>query len=655
MPGLPFGLSSGCTFEKCKVQTGDSGTVSLRVAGDVPPEKLKYEYQQSTTKDVDQKMWEHTNVETEGPTFTIDGLQPVATGGSLYVRVRWPTAAGGWSNWSQMASLRKWKGSASEDDAGDDVEDDAEPTRDAEPAPELTPPPEPGPTPVPDKVEHHNKLLAERKSAPAPQTKEKKVSLINDEEYTSQRAIDESLPTAGSERNTEPQTVQQQSLGSTSSSSASATANAVPQLTDEQKQAILDKVKAVKDDCRQAVKAGHQSDLTNAVDRDVGHDYTVSFKPKNEAAGQMRDSALSWKGHNHSGASEAELKRVLGLASESAGSKRKTEPQAVQQQSLGSTSSSVAATSAAAAPAAAMQVDSQDPPAYRSASSPMQPPAKKAKSSPAAPNAPPLAVASSSMPTPALQTPAAPAQHVALPKPRGPTRRSAGSDWIEMRIELEGKDSVLPTYEFEVRYKTEKGQISSPISNGLTQVFSVTGLICGEKYRFQVRIRQGEVEGVWSNWSSFITCKEGRDPIGSELKRKMWADFYTATDEHEDTGSRLDQPCLGCQARGAPRPVMLSPLLTNVDASHVIADALGGPSAGPDDAWNFVPLCAVCNRTHQGTKNMIDWLLQEGEKSRNLVPLYETLIRLKRACVKNGHVDDTGAAPPANPSPRLLC
>ena len=332
MPGLPFGLSSGCTFEKCKVQTGDSGTVSLRVAGDVPPEKLKYEYQQSTTKDVDQKMWEHTNVETEGPTFTIDGLQPVATGGSLYVRVRWPTAAGGWSNWSQMASLRKWKGSASEDDAGDDVEDDAEPTRDAEPAPELTPPPEPGPTPVPDKVEHHNKLLAERKSAPAPQTKEKKVSLINDEEYTSQRAIDESLPTAGSERNTEPQTVQQQSLGSTSSSSASATANAVPQLTDEQKQAILDKVKAVKDDCRQAVKAGHQSDLTNAVDRDVGHDYTVSFKPKNEAAGQMRDSALSWKGHNHSGASEAELKRVLGLATESAGSKRKTEPQAVQQQ-----------------------------------------------------------------------------------------------------------------------------------------------------------------------------------------------------------------------------------------------------------------------------------------------------------------------------------
>ena len=70
-----------------------------------------------------------------------------------------------------------------------------------------------------------------------------------------------------------------------------------------------------------------------------------------------------------------------------------------------------------------------------------------------------------------------------------------------------------------------------------------------------------------------------------------------------------------------------------------------------------MPLCAECNRNHQKTKNMIDWLLDEGQKSRNLMPLYETLTRLKRACVKNGHVDDS-RAPPANSTlcpRRLLC
>ena len=50
---------------------------------------------------------------------------------------------------------------------------------------------EPAPAPVSDKVEHLNKLLAEQKSAPAPQTKEK-TGVITDEELTSQHAIDES-------------------------------------------------------------------------------------------------------------------------------------------------------------------------------------------------------------------------------------------------------------------------------------------------------------------------------------------------------------------------------------------------------------------------------------------------------------------------------
>ena len=47
---------------------------------------------------------------------------------------------------------------------------------------------EPAPAPVSDKVEHLNKLLAEQKSAPAPQTKEK-TGVITDEELTAQHAI----------------------------------------------------------------------------------------------------------------------------------------------------------------------------------------------------------------------------------------------------------------------------------------------------------------------------------------------------------------------------------------------------------------------------------------------------------------------------------
>ena len=49
----------------------------------------------------------------------------------------------------------------------------------------------PAPAPVSDIVEHLNKLLAEQKSAPAPQTKEK-TGLLTDEELTAQHAIDES-------------------------------------------------------------------------------------------------------------------------------------------------------------------------------------------------------------------------------------------------------------------------------------------------------------------------------------------------------------------------------------------------------------------------------------------------------------------------------
>ena len=67
------------------------------------------------------------------------------------------------------------------------------PPADEPPVSGPAPPPEPGPAPMPayDEVEHQNTLLAERRSAPAQQAKEK-VGLITDEELTTQHAIDES-------------------------------------------------------------------------------------------------------------------------------------------------------------------------------------------------------------------------------------------------------------------------------------------------------------------------------------------------------------------------------------------------------------------------------------------------------------------------------
>jgi hypothetical protein len=246
-----------------------------------------------------------------------------------------------------------------------------------------------------------------------------------------------------------------------------------------------------------------------------------------------------------------------------------------------------------------------------------------------------------------------------LPKPRQPLAHPhRGEDWIKVRIELAGDPAphIQPTYKFEMEWKVEGAQQSAvPASQniGLAQVFCVTKLSKGQKYRFRVRIREdGNPEpGAWSSWSAAIACKQGRDAIDPEVRRKMWADFYTAPGEHEETGSMLDQPCLGCLARGQ-KPTMLSPMLTNVDASHVIAASLGGP----DDSWNLVPLCPECNRDYQKTENMIDWMLKEGKKSSEssthaYLPLFELLIRLRRACVKNRYVNENGPRPrPALPA-----
>ena len=129
-----------------------------------------------------------------------------------------------------MVNLRKWEGSASEEDPA--------------PTPALTPVPAPAPAPAP---------------APPPQAK------------------DDVAPVPAPA----PLLAPPPAPALSSSSSASPTANAVSltdvPLTDEQKQAILEQVKVIKEKCREEV--GHQS---VAIDRNVGHGYTVTFKPKNE-------------------------------------------------------------------------------------------------------------------------------------------------------------------------------------------------------------------------------------------------------------------------------------------------------------------------------------------------------------------------------------
>ena len=83
--------------------------------------------------------------------------------------------------------------------------------------------------------------------------------------------------------------------------------------------------------------------------------------------------------------------------------------------------------------------------------------------------------------------------------------------------------------------------------------------------------------------------------------------------------------------------LQLSPLLTNVVAAHVIADAKGGPH-GEDkkETWNFIPTCVTCNdASNMGTKNAIDWFYEVCKSNHNFKPLFEMLYRLWRARCEN--------------------
>jgi len=136
--------------------------------------------------------------------------------------------------------------------------------------------------------------------------------------------------------------------------------------------------------------------------------------------------------------------------------------------------------------------------------------------------------------------------------------------------------------------------------------------------------------------------KEARPPVTDEVRRMMWAAFYI-DDDDKMAGCMLKMPCLGCMARGQ-EPIMLSPLLTNVHAAHVIADAFQGPHGEhKHETWNFVPTCEACN-LKMGTTNLIDWFYTHCKTNNDYLPLFTVLYRLWRARWRN--IEQAAMLPP---------
>ena len=137
-------------------------------------------------------------------------------------------------------------------------------------------------------------------------------------------------------------------------------------------------------------------------------------------------------------------------------------------------------------------------------------------------------------------------------------------------------------------------------------------------------------KGPWGPSSYPYKTKNERPPISSELRRQMWSSFYVDRANAAE-GSLVENPCLGCLAQKLSPPRMLSPLLSNVHAAHIIADAKGGPHGEhAKEAWNFMPLCDSCN-TDMGTKNAVDWFYDKCNGSGGeYMPLFEMLFRLWR-------------------------
>jgi len=157
-----------------------------------------------------------------------------------------------------------------------------------------------------------------------------------------------------------------------------------------------------------------------------------------------------------------------------------------------------------------------------------------------------------------------------------------------------------------------------------------------KKYRLEVRVVMPDRQcGDWERSSpQRVPPFAPRNAVSQKVRRLMWDKFYPLGNETALVGSMMAHDCLGCLARGTnevPEPEKLSPLLSNVQAGHIISHARGGPEGRfEEEVWDFMPICKCCNGLMK-TTNAIQWFYDQCSKRGNSEVLYEVLWRLRDA------------------------
>lgn len=167
------------------------------------------------------------------------------------------------------------------------------------------------------------------------------------------------------------------------------------------------------------------------------------------------------------------------------------------------------------------------------------------------------------------------------------------------------------------------------------------------KYRFRVQVANDEANtSEWSSWTRLWMLKQQRGLITQEVRRLTWSRFYPSA-EDEDAGLPVKMPCLCCVVRKTwgQEATMLNPLAgpgqSNWQAGHVLPyspyNIVGNE---PDEAWNFVPICAECNQ-QMSNGHLIDYFTERAEtvdsahKTAIATNLVEILVRLRGGLISH--------------------
>jgi hypothetical protein len=229
--------------------------------------------------------------------------------------------------------------------------------------------------------------------------------------------------------------------------------------------------------------------------------------------------------------------------------------------------------------------------------------------------------------------------HVLLP-PTRPTKHGDHVGPTFMEINWINQCNVVQYFEveFEDDSKKHRGTVRT---KGTETRLLVTGLApCSTfpagstlpKYKFRVRghcrgITNSVKETPWSYWTRALTLKEPRGQISQQVRRLAWSRFYHSPVDKE-AGLLVKMPCLCCVVRKpwGDEPEMLSPLLDNVEAGHVLPfSPYGIVGSEADEAWNFVPMCKPCNLKMSNT-HLIDFFTDATKTPTNMPDLHRAAI-----------------------------